>query len=66
MIKAKAEALRTSRIERGWDMTKLAQEAKVTQATISRVEQGSSTSPSTAKRVADALGRPVAELFAIS
>lgn len=30
MIKAKAEALRTSRIERGWDMTKLAQEAKVT------------------------------------
>lgn len=66
MIKAKAEALRMSRVERGWDMTRLAQEAKVTQATISRVERGSSTSPSTAKKVADALGRPVAELFTIS
>ena len=60
MIKAKAEALRASRIERGWDMTKLAHEAK-----ISRVERGNSTSPSTAKKVADALGRPVAELFTI-
>lgn len=65
MIKAKAEALRASRIERGWDMTELAHEAKVTQATISRVERGNSTSPSTAKKVADALGRPVAELFTI-
>ena len=65
MIKAKAEALRMSRSERGWDMTRLAQEAKVTQATISRVERGNSTSPSTAKKVADALGRPVAELFTI-
>ena len=65
MIKAKAEALRASRIERGWDMTKLAHEAKVTQATISRVERGNSTSTSTAKKVADALGRPVAELFTI-
>ena len=65
MIKAKAEALRASRIERGWDMTKLAHEAKVIQATISRVERGNSTSPSTAKKVADALGRPVAELFTI-
>ena len=46
-------------------MTKLAHEAKVTQATISRVERGNSTSPSTAKKVADALGRPVAELFTI-
>ena len=50
MIKAKAEALRAFRIERGWDMTKLAHEAKVTQATISRVERGNSTSPSTAKK----------------
>lgn len=65
MIKAKAEALRMFRIERGWDMTRLAQEAKVTQATISRMERGSSTSPSTAKKVADALCRPVAELFTI-
>lgn len=65
MIKAKAEALRTFRIERGWNMTRLAQEAKVTQATISRMERGSSTSPSTAKKVADALCRPVAELFTI-
>lgn len=65
MIKAKAEALRTFRIERGWDMTRLAQEAKVTQATISRMERGSSISPSTAKKVADALCRPVAELFTI-
>ena len=65
MIKAKAEALRAFRIERGWDMTKRAHEAKVTQATISRVERGNSTSPSTAKKVADALGRPVAELFTI-
>ena len=65
MIKAKAEALRASRIERGWDMTKLAHEAKVTQVTISRVERGNSTSPSTAKKVADTLDRPVAELFTI-
>lgn len=49
MIKAKAEALRTSRIERGWDMTKLAQEAKVTQATISRVERGQFNLPFNSK-----------------
>lgn len=50
MIKAKAEALRAFRIERGWDMTKLAHEAKVTQATISRVSGETQHPPRLQKR----------------
>ena len=38
----------------------------MTKETVARIERGCSAYPATAKKVADALGRPVAELFAIS
>lgn len=65
MITAKIDALKMSRLECGWNLVDLARESDVNKATIARIEHGTSTSPATAKRVADALGKPIAELFSI-
>jgi len=64
-IKAKIEAIQMARLSKGWSRKRLAAEAGTTPQTIGRIESGLSASPETIKKVADALGRPVSELFAI-
>lgn len=66
MIIAKVEAMKAARLEKGWNCKRLAEEAGIsTGQCITRIERGASTSPKTAKQIADALGHPVSELFAI-
>lgn len=65
MVKGKIEAIKTARLERGWSLSELAKQVDVTKETVARIERGRSTYPATAKKVANALGRPVAELFTI-
>jgi len=66
MVKGNVEVIKAARLEQGWTVSDLAKQIKVNKATISGIERGVSTSPTTAKRIADALGKPVTELFAIS
>lgn len=66
MIAAKIDALRTARINKGWSCARLAREAGVTGPTITRLESGKSASPETAKRLSDALGKSIVELFDIN
>ena len=66
MVKGNIEALKAARLERGWSLSELAKQVDVTKETVARIERGLSAYPATAKKVADALGRPVAELFTIS
>ena len=66
MVKGKIEAIKAVRLERGWSLSELAKQVDVTKETVARIERGRSAYPATAKKVADALGRPVAELFTIS
>ena len=65
MVKGKIEAIKAARLERGWSLSELAKQVNMTKETVARIERGCSAYPATAKKVADALGRPVAELFAI-
>jgi transcriptional regulator with XRE-family HTH domain len=65
-ITARREEMQRARIIKGWNYSKLGREAGVTGQTVGRIERGENVSPGTAKKIADALGRPVAELFAIS
>lgn len=70
MVKGNIEAIKAARLERGWSLSELAKQVDVTKETVARIERGLSAYPATAKatakKVADALGRPVAELFTIS
>lgn len=66
MVKGNIEAIKAARLERGWSLSELAKQVDVTKETVARIERGLSTYPATAKKVADALGRPVAEPFTIS
>lgn len=64
-IYAKKGALRLARVEKGWSCARLAREAGVAGATVTRKEKGLPVSPSTAKKLADALGRPITDLFQV-
>lgn len=56
--------LREARIKRRWSQAKLAKEAGVGYAGLSRYEQGWSTpTRQTAKRLADALGVTVTQIY---
>jgi len=66
MIIAKTDALKAARLESGLNLTELAKLAEVKVNTTVRIERGGSTSPSTAKRIAEVLGKPVTELFSIT
>lgn len=59
----KGSVLQNERAERGWSCAKLAESAGISPATIVRIEHGFPAAPRTAKKVADALGRPVLEVF---
>lgn len=65
MITAKIEALKVCRIEQGWNCADLARECGTTGTTVTRIEKGASTTPATAKRMADALKKPITDLFSI-
>ena len=66
MVKGKIEAIKAARLERGWSLSELAKQVNMTKGDRCANRAGCSAYPATAKKVADALGRPVAELFAIS
>lgn len=66
MVKGNIEAIKAARLERGWSLSELAKQVDVTKETVARIERGLSAYPATAKKVADALERPVTELFTIS
>lgn len=66
MVKGNVEAIKAARLECGWSLSELARQIEVTKETVARIERGLSAYPSTAKKIADALGKPVAELFTIS
>jgi len=65
-IVAKPFEIARRRIERGWDKSSLAKEAKINHSLVSRAEQGNGVSPTTAKAIADALQAPVFELFELA
>ncbi len=65
-ITAKPLEIARRRVERGWDKSSLAREAKINHSLISRVERGNGVSAATAKAIADALETPVFELFQLS
>lgn len=59
------EIVRKLRKERGWTQRELAAEAGTTQYTVSEIEQGHrDPHPTTLRKIAEALGVPVAEFFA--
>ena len=64
-IIAKSEEMQRARISKGWSCARLGRESGVTGQSISRIERGEYTSPSTAKKIADTLGLPVNDLFTI-
>ena len=64
-IIAKSEEMQRARIARGWNRVQLAAKAGVTAQSISRIEKGENAGPATAKKISDALGIPVDELFTI-
>jgi transcriptional regulator with XRE-family HTH domain len=51
------ETLRELRINLGWTIQKLAEEARITRQTVSSAEKGTPVLADTAKALADALGR---------
>jgi DNA-binding XRE family transcriptional regulator len=63
MITAKIKELGIARLEKGWSRTKLAENAKVSASSVCRIEQGLPANPTTAKKLADALGKTVGDLF---
>lgn len=63
MVKAKLDSLIAARFAEGLNKLALAQMCGLNHATIIKIEQGAGTSPKTAKKIADALGKPIEELF---
>lgn len=65
MLKANTQILAEKRILKGWGKSDLAKAAGLSHSVVVRAEQGMSTSPKTAKAIADALQAPLTELFII-
>ena len=63
MVKAKRDNLIAARFAKGLNKLALAQMCGLNHATVGKIEQGAGTSPKTAKKIADALGQPIGELF---
>ena len=63
MVKVKRDSLIAARFAGGLSKLALAQKCGLNHATIVRIEQGVGTSPKTAKKIADALAKPIDELF---
>lgn len=64
-IIAKIEEMQRARISKGWSCARLGRESGVTAQSISRIEKGENAGPATAKKISDALGLPVNDLFKI-
>lgn len=62
-IYAKDRVLEIARTEKGWSCAKLARMAGVAGPTATRIEKGLPASPETAKKLADALEKPLIDLF---
>lgn len=62
-IYAKQGALELARVEKGWSCAELAREAGVSGPTVTRKEQGFPVSPATARKLANALEKPLVDLF---
>lgn len=62
-IYAKDRALEIARTEKGWSCAKLAREAGVAGPTVTRTEKGLPASPLTARKLAEALEKPLTDLF---
>lgn len=65
MLKIKLEQFQQMRVNQGLSCQDLAKSSGVSASTICRLERGFSANPSTAKKLADALGCPVTDLFDI-
>ena len=63
MVKAKRENLIEARFTKGLNKLALAQMCGLNHATVGKIEQGAGTSPKTAKKISDALNKPIDELF---
>ena len=55
--------VRKSRLAKGWTQRELTQKADVSTGTISKAENGHDISDLKKQKIADALGKPVDELF---
>lgn len=65
-ISANTKALKTALLEKGWSYTEFTEQADLSAVTVSKIVNGKSgVNPKTAKKMADALGRPVTELFIV-
>lgn len=53
--------LREYRINLGWSVNKLAQEAGITRQAVANAEAGSPIRPETAKSIADAIGKAMVQ-----
>ncbi|MGI1659410.1 MAG: helix-turn-helix transcriptional regulator [Desulfitobacterium sp.] len=62
-IYAKKGTIELARAEKGWSCAELAREAGVSGPTVTRKEQGFPVSPATARKLADALEKPLVDLF---
>lgn len=62
-IYAKKGAIELARAEKGWSCAELARKAGVSGPTVTRKEQGFPVSPATARKLADALEKPLVDLF---
>lgn len=65
MVQAKILELAERRIMLGWSKADLATNSSLSRAVVVRAEQGLGVSPKSAKRIADALGVPVCDVFAL-
>lgn len=66
MIMATKRTLKNLRVNLGWSTQKLADEAKLTRATINQAEKGGTVAPETAKALADALSRAYGETINVT
>ena len=57
--------LLASRVNRGWSIRRAAIEIGIDRRTLERAEQGELVSPAAAKKIADAYGRKVTDLWAV-
>ncbi len=65
MIVSKGNAVELARSAKGWNLSRLAKEAGICNATSGKLEKGEPITPETAKKVSEALEKPFEQLFDI-
>ena len=64
-ISSNCHELKRALLEKGWSYKDLCNQAPVSTTTVTKVMRGERVTAKVAKRIADALGKPVTELFIV-